>query len=121
MRPRLRSRALRRRRRAPGADAPGYAPASARCAGSADRSPGAARSKCASVLQLEIELEFMLASRRCGMQMLERERERVAAAGHRLAAAGLVLGTAGNISERDGELVAITPTGAELAKLEPDD
>jgi L-fuculose-phosphate aldolase len=53
--------------------------------------------------------------------MLERERERVAAAAHRLAAAGLVLGTAGNISERHGELVAITPTGAELAKLDPAD
>jgi L-fuculose-phosphate aldolase len=53
--------------------------------------------------------------------MLERERERVAAAGHRLAAAGLVLGSAGNISERDAELVAITPTGAALERLHADD
>lgn len=49
--------------------------------------------------------------------MLEAERERVAAAGRRLAEAGLVLGTAGNISERADELVAITPTGAVLETL----
>ena len=49
--------------------------------------------------------------------MLERERERVAAAGRRLAAAGLVHGTAGNLSERAGELVAVTPTGAVLEQL----
>src|SRR5258708_38669429 len=48
---------------------------------------------------------------------LERERERVAAAARRLAAEGLVVGTAGNISERGGELVAVTPTGAALADL----
>ena len=53
--------------------------------------------------------------------MLERERERVAKAGRRLAAAGLVLGSAGNISSRDGEHVAITPTGAALETLESDD
>lgn len=44
-------------------------------------------------------------------------RERVAAASCDLAAAGLVQGTAGNVSERVGELVAITPTGARLAEL----
>jgi L-fuculose-phosphate aldolase len=48
---------------------------------------------------------------------LERERERVAAASRLLAAKGLVLGTAGNVSERAGELVAITPTGAKLEQL----
>jgi L-fuculose-phosphate aldolase len=52
--------------------------------------------------------------------MLDREREQVAAAARRLAAEGLVLGTAGNVSARTGERVAITPTGAELAELEPD-
>ena len=31
---------------------------------------------------------------------------------------GLVAGTSGNVSEREGELVAITPTGAVLAELE---
>jgi L-fuculose-phosphate aldolase len=48
---------------------------------------------------------------------LERERERVAAASRLLAAKGLVVGTAGNLSERNGELVAITPTGAQLEGL----
>jgi L-fuculose-phosphate aldolase len=63
----------------------------------------------------------MLASAGWKRQMLERERERVAAASRRLAKEGLVLGTAGNISERAGDHVAITPTGAVLAELEPDD
>jgi L-fuculose-phosphate aldolase len=49
--------------------------------------------------------------------VLERERHRVAVASRRLADRGLVLGSAGNISERAGELVAITPTGAVLASL----
>lgn len=44
-------------------------------------------------------------------------RERVAAAARRLADGGLVLGTAGNISERVGDLVAVTPTGAVLEQL----
>ena len=48
-------------------------------------------------------------------------REQVAAASRRLAAEGLVLGTAGNVSARAGEHVAITPTGAELASLTADD
>jgi L-fuculose-phosphate aldolase len=46
--------------------------------------------------------------------MLERERELVAAAARRMAADGLVTGTAGNVSARVGELVAVTPTGARL-------
>ncbi len=44
-------------------------------------------------------------------------RERVAAAARRLSAEGLVLGTAGNVSERIDDLVAVTPTGAVLAEL----
>lgn len=44
-------------------------------------------------------------------------RERVAAAARRLAGEGLVLGTAGNLSERNGELIAVTPTGAVLETL----
>lgn len=44
-------------------------------------------------------------------------REAVAAAARRLAAEGLVIGTAGNVSARAGELVAITPTGASLEDL----
>jgi L-fuculose-phosphate aldolase len=53
-----------------------------------------------------------------GESELEQEREQVAAAGRRLAADGLVLGTAGNLSARRDDHVAITPTGAELASLE---
>ena len=49
--------------------------------------------------------------------MLEPQREHVAATCRTLAASGLVLGTAGNVSERDGDLVAITPTGAVLADI----
>src|SRR3954453_7909207 len=53
--------------------------------------------------------------------MLEAEREQVAAAARKLAADGLVLGTAGNVSARRDEKVAITPTGARLAELESAD
>ncbi len=42
----------------------------------------------------------------------------MAAAGRRLADRGLVIGTAGNISERTGEMVAVTVTGAEFDKLD---
>jgi L-fuculose-phosphate aldolase len=52
--------------------------------------------------------------------VLEREREQVAAAARRLAADGLVHGTSGNLSARAGECVAVTPTGAVLAELEPE-
>jgi L-fuculose-phosphate aldolase len=53
--------------------------------------------------------------------MLEPQRERVAAAARRLADEGLVLGTAGNISERAGDRIAITPTGAVLQTLAASD
>ena len=49
---------------------------------------------------------------------LEHERKQVAAASRRLAAEGLVVGTGGNVSNRQGDLIAITPTGAELGSLE---
>jgi L-fuculose-phosphate aldolase len=49
------------------------------------------------------------------------ERDQVAAACRHLTAAGLVQRTAGNVSMRAGERVAITPTGAELATLAPAD
>lgn len=48
-------------------------------------------------------------------------RERVAAVSRELAARGLVLGTAGNVSARDGDRVAITPTGAVLSELQAAD
>jgi L-fuculose-phosphate aldolase len=44
-------------------------------------------------------------------------RQRVAQAARRLAVEGLVLGTAGNVSERAEDVVAVTPTGAVLAEL----
>jgi len=53
--------------------------------------------------------------------MLESEKEAVAAAARRLAAEGLVLGSAGNVSVlRDG-LVAVTPTGAILREARAED
>jgi L-fuculose-phosphate aldolase len=52
---------------------------------------------------------------------LERERAQLAAACRRLAAAGLVHGTNGNLSARHGDVIAITPTGAELDSLQPDE
>jgi L-fuculose-phosphate aldolase len=52
---------------------------------------------------------------------LERERERVAEAARRLASDGRVTGTAGNVSLREGDLVAVTPTGARLDAIAPDE
>jgi L-fuculose-phosphate aldolase len=52
--------------------------------------------------------------------VLEAEREQVAAACNRLSGEGLVPGTAGNASMRAGDHVAVTPTGAVLGQLEPD-
>jgi L-fuculose-phosphate aldolase len=45
-------------------------------------------------------------------------REQVAAAARRLASAGLVIGTAGNVSARAGELVAVTATGADFERID---
>jgi L-fuculose-phosphate aldolase len=50
--------------------------------------------------------------------MLERERDQVSSAARRLAAAGLVAGTSGNVSARRGDHVAITPTGGVLSELD---
>jgi L-fuculose-phosphate aldolase len=44
----------------------------------------------------------------------------VAGAARRLAADGLVTGTAGNVSMRADELVAVTPTGARLEDVTPE-
>ncbi len=49
--------------------------------------------------------------------LLADEREAVAGASRHLAKEGLVIGTAGNISARKGDLVAVTPTGADLATV----
>lgn len=48
-------------------------------------------------------------------------RAEIAAACHRLARAGLVVGTAGNVSVRRGDVVALTATGVTLADATPDD
>ncbi len=53
--------------------------------------------------------------------MLEREREAVADTARHLAQAGLALGTAGNVSARYGDLVAVTRTGATLATVSAED
>ena len=53
--------------------------------------------------------------------MFERERTEVAEACRRLADEGLVIGTAGNVSATAGdEAIAVSPTGAELAELTPE-
>lgn len=45
----------------------------------------------------------------------------VADAARALADAGLLVGTAGNVSARDGDLVAVTATGVVLGRCTPDD
>jgi L-fuculose-phosphate aldolase len=52
--------------------------------------------------------------------MLENERAQLASACHRVAAKGLVTGTAGNLSIRAGDHVVITPTGGVLEELTPE-
>ena len=49
--------------------------------------------------------------------LLEREREEIVRACRKLSAAGLVVGTAGNVSARVGDLVAVTPSGVDYAEL----
>jgi L-fuculose-phosphate aldolase len=49
------------------------------------------------------------------------EREQVASACRRLATDGLVVGTAGNVSVRTGDRVAVSATGAVLADMTPDE
>lgn len=48
-------------------------------------------------------------------------REVVVTSSHELAASNLVLGTAGNVSTRVGDLIAVTATGAVLADMTFDD
>jgi L-fuculose-phosphate aldolase len=52
--------------------------------------------------------------------VLEREREQVASTARQLAERGLVAGTSGNVSARAGDRVAVSPTGAALATLAPE-
>lgn len=53
-------------------------------------------------------------------QFLEEQRRSVAAACHRLADAGLLIGTAGNVSARTGDRVAVTATGVVLGQAAPE-
>lgn len=55
------------------------------------------------------------------MLQLAEERVEVVEAGHRLAASGLVIGSSGNLSMRNGDLVVATPTGLEIDKMAPED
>ena len=47
-------------------------------------------------------------------------RQEIVRVGQELAAAGLVVGTAGNVSVRSGDLMAVTPSGLEYADLSAD-
>ncbi|WP_219513715.1 class II aldolase/adducin family protein [Nonomuraea ceibae] len=47
-------------------------------------------------------------------------REELCAYGRRAVELGLVIGTSGNLSVRDGDRVAVTPSGAALDRLTPD-
>jgi L-fuculose-phosphate aldolase len=52
---------------------------------------------------------------------IARLRAEVADVGRALAAAGLAVGHAGNVSARAGDRIAVTPTGARLARLAPEE
>jgi L-fuculose-phosphate aldolase len=52
--------------------------------------------------------------------LLQQARWDVVEACHTLRRAGLVVGTAGNVSTRDGDLVAVSPSGLDYAQLTPE-
>jgi L-fuculose-phosphate aldolase len=52
--------------------------------------------------------------------MLAEAREQVAWAGRRLRATGLVVGTAGNVSVRVGDLIAVSPSGLDYDEITPE-
>ncbi|WP_410573637.1 class II aldolase/adducin family protein [Amycolatopsis sp. cmx-4-61] len=52
--------------------------------------------------------------------LLRAERRAVVEACHELAGAGLLIGTAGNVSVRAGDLVAVTATGVVLGRATPE-
>ena len=52
--------------------------------------------------------------------LLTAAREAIVTTCQELSRAGLVVGTAGNVSVRDGDLVAVTPSGVRYATLTPD-
>ena len=55
-----------------------------------------------------------------GAVLLAEERVRIVECCRRMAAAGLTVGTSGNVSERRGGLVAVTPTGVDYERLTPE-
>jgi L-fuculose-phosphate aldolase len=52
--------------------------------------------------------------------LLSDAREAIAATCRELSRAGLVVGTAGNVSVREGDLVAVSPSGVRYADLSPE-
>ncbi|OUC94358.1 class II aldolase/adducin family protein [Streptosporangium minutum] len=52
--------------------------------------------------------------------LLAEQRRLLCEYGRRAAETGLVVGTAGNLSARAGDLVAVTPSGVSLDRLEPE-
>jgi L-fuculose-phosphate aldolase len=52
--------------------------------------------------------------------LLPGAREAIVTVCQELSRAGLVVGTAGNVSVREGDLVAVTPTGVRYAELTPE-
>jgi L-fuculose-phosphate aldolase len=52
--------------------------------------------------------------------LLEQARDDVVRTCREMAAAGLVVGTSGNVSIRAGDLVAVSPSGVDYAELTPD-
>jgi len=52
--------------------------------------------------------------------LLPAVREAIVATCRELSRAGLVVGTAGNVSVRDGDLVAVSPSGVRYAELTPE-
>src|SRR5205814_8402083 len=84
------------------------------------RSAGGSFRSCVSSPVLE-RLILLDAPIGCAAMQLADLREDVAAACRRLAADGLVHATAGNVSARAGDLIAITPTGARLEELRADE
>src|SRR6202035_5121905 len=65
---------------------------------------------------------FELCGKERGMSdlLLAEEREAVASASRHLAERGLVIGTAGNISARQGDLIAAAPTGGQRGTVTAD-
>jgi L-fuculose-phosphate aldolase len=51
--------------------------------------------------------------------LLEAERQELAHVGRRMLADGLCIGTAGNLSLRSGDLIAVTPSGIPYDRLDP--